>query len=114
MNEISIRSFASLLWDLGYSVNFRGNVVEGIYYNSHIKVSLSRNLIRIESNDYGPRCLNDLAKIVNSLRLRGYRPKLIILKSPYIISLEKERGETAKLLSKLGLKINTVYNGFCG
>mgnify|MGYP000421495567 CR=1 FL=1 len=114
MDEVSIRALASLLWDLGYSINIRGNVVEGVYCGSHIRVEISGEMLKLESNDYGSRCLEDLAKVISSLRLKGYGPKLIVLRSPYILSLESERGETRRLLSKLGLRVNEVYSGYCG
>lgn len=113
-SEISIRAFASILWDLGYSVSIRGNVVEGVYCGGSVRVEVSNNIIKLESPNYGSRCLSDLARIIDSLKLKGYNPKLIILKSPYIISLERRRGDTERLLSRLGLKVNSVYSGYCG
>ena len=114
LDEVNVRALASLLWDLGYSINIRGNIVEGVYCESRVRVEVSGNMLKLESNDYGPKCLEDLARVINSLRLRGYGPKLIILKSPYILSLEGERGETRKLLSRLGLRVDEVYSGYCG
>jgi len=113
-SAISTFEMVRILRELGYDIRVRGNVIEADLFNRHLKVKIKSNSLALESNDYGPKCLEDLANIINELRYRDYMPRLIVLKSPYLISLEKKKGDTKRLLGMLGLNAKKMYNGYCG
>ncbi len=114
MNAISNFEFARILEDLGYIVNVRDDVIEARRGNESLKVKIRGNTLSLESNDYGVKCLEDLAEIIDELEFKGLMPKLIVLKSPYIYSLEKKKGATRKLLESLGFDIKEIYDSYCG
>ncbi len=106
---------ARILERLGYNVRVRrSGVVEAYLVDREIVARVEGDRVSLESSDYGEECLRDLEDIVYELKRKGLRPKLLVIKSPYIFGLEKKRGVTKKFLKRLGLDVSEEYSGYCG
>ena len=115
---ISEEIFAEILKELGYEVEVREldgrRVVEGRRGVAELRASVDKDFLKVETDDYGPRCTRDLDEIVKALYEKDLKPEVIQLVSPYITAYEKRRGKTKKLLEEIGIEAEEVYSSYCG
>ncbi len=115
---INVDTFVDILRNLGYSVLVREAggryVLEARRNKVKMKTLLNRDILKIETEDYGPNCIRDLDELYKALYEDDLQPEVIEIISPYIFAYEKKRMKTKKLFDRLGIETEEVYSGYCG
>ncbi|MEM2390166.1 MAG: hypothetical protein QW215_08010, partial [Ignisphaera sp.] len=76
--------------------------------------TLDRDILKIETEDYGLDCLRDLDEIYRALYEEDLKPEVVEVISPYIYVYEKRRRGAKKLFEKVGIEVEELYGGYCG
>lgn len=118
VKPINVEVFAKILKDLGYTVEVREiegeKVVEAKKNSAKLLSRITKDKVRVETNDYGADCLKDLDEIYKALYEEDIRPEVIEVVSPYIYAYEKRKHKAKRLLKEIDVEAEEVYSGYCG
>ena len=113
-NEVDTKVIANILEELGYRVVVFDDRIEAYRDVRSIRIRVNGRELRIQTNDYGPICLNDLKVLEKEFSRRGLGPRMLIIKSPYIIALEEDKDATKELFKGKKIRLKREYVGYCG